>query len=250
MLVFFTNLDLVEFQVRYLVLFLLFLVMSDLGWFWAGHLHKNIQLMWDFLKAPFSVLHFSYYLPGMTLYVILLSMLMILLSTLDVIRHLICGNNYNWLLNFNLIYKTLWTGARSGLFISMLEKVNWFHLNSLITLVVLMWKWIGLFLRKNYLSRCWCWLSLLNWVGALLHYLTAKDASKKIGDLIHYMKFLSPEVALYLYKSIKQPCIEYCCHFWAGAPSCYLELLDKLQIHICRTVGPWLAASLESLAHH
>ena len=23
--------------------------------------------------------------------------------------------------------------------------------------------------------------------------------------------------------------MEYCCHIWAGAPSCYLELLDKLQ---------------------
>ena len=36
---------------------------------------------------------------------------------------------------------------------------------------------------------------------------------------------------------------------WAGAPSCYLELLDKLQKRICRTVGPSLAASLEPLAH-
>ena len=41
-----------------------------------------------------------------------------------------------------------------------------------------------------------------------------------------------------------------CCHVWAGAPSCYLELLDKLQKRICRTVGPSLAASLEPLAHH
>ena len=23
--------------------------------------------------------------------------------------------------------------------------------------------------------------------------------------------------------------MEYCCHIWAGAPSCYLELLDKLK---------------------
>ena len=44
--------------------------------------------------------------------------------------------------------------------------------------------------------------------------------------------------------------MEYCCHIWAGAPSCYLELLDKLQKQICRTVGPSLAASLEPLAHH
>ena len=61
------------------------------------------------------------------------------------------------------------------------------------------------------------------------------------------MKFLSPEVALYLYKYTIQPCMEYCCHVCAGAPSCYLELLDKLQKWKCRTVGPWLAASLEPL---
>ena len=48
----------------------------------------------------------------------------------------------------------------------------------------------------------------------------AKTASKKIGALIHSMKFLSPEVALYLYKSTIQPCMKYCCHVWAGAPSC------------------------------
>ena len=43
--------------------------------------------------------------------------------------------------------------------------------------------------------------------------------------------------------------MEYCCHVWAGSRSCYLELLDKLQKLICRTVGPSLAASLEPLAH-
>ena len=77
----------------------------------------------------------------------------------------------------------------------------------------------------------------------------AKTASKKIGALIRSMKFLSPEVALYLYKSTIRLCREYCCHVWAGAPSCYLDLLDKLQKRICRIVGPSLAASLEPLAH-
>ena len=43
----------------------------------------------------------------MMLSVILLTMLMILHSTLNVIRYLICGNNLNWLPNFNLIYETL-----------------------------------------------------------------------------------------------------------------------------------------------
>ena len=43
------------------------------------------------------------------------------------------------------------------------------------------------------------------------------------------MKFLSPEVALYLYKSTVRSSMEYCCHISAGAPSCYLKLLDKLK---------------------
>ena len=74
----------------------------------------------------------------MMLSVILLSILMILLSILGVIRHLICGNNLNWLLNLNLIYETLCTGVGSGLLISMLEKLNRFHLTNLITLVLMM----------------------------------------------------------------------------------------------------------------
>ena len=64
------------------------------------------------------------------------------------------------------------------------------------------------------------------------------------------MKFLSPEVALQLYKSTIRLCMEYCCYVWAGAPSCCLELLDKLEKLRCRSVCPSLAVSLEPLAHH
>ena len=91
-------------------LILLFSVMDSFEWFWMESLHKNIQLILEFLKAPFLVLHFSYYtlMTFLTmLSVILLSMLTVSLSILSVIRHLICGNNLNWLLNLNLIYKTL-----------------------------------------------------------------------------------------------------------------------------------------------
>ena len=69
--------------------------------------------------------------------------------------------------------------------------------------------------------------SKLDWGSYIISI--AKTASKKIGALIHSMKFLSPEVALYLYKSTIHLFMEYCCHVWAGAPGCYLELLDKLQ---------------------
>ena len=90
--------------------------------------------------------------------------------------------------------------------------------------------------------------SKLDWGSFIISI--AKTASKKIGALIHSMKFLSPEVVLYLYKSTIWPYMEYCCLDWAGAPSCYLELLDKLQKQICRIVGPSLAASPEPLAQH
>ena len=50
-------------------------------------------------------------------------------------------------------------------------------------------------------------------------------------------------------KSTIRPCKDCCCHAWAGAPSCYLEFLDKLQKWICKTVGPSLDPSLEALAH-
>ena len=141
MLVFLTNLSLMEFQVRYLALFLLSSVMDGFEWFWVGSLHKNIKLMLEFLKAPFLVLHFPYYTLMnflMMLSEILLSTLMILLSILSVIRHMIFGSNLNWLLNLNLICETLWTGVRSDLLTLMLEKLNWFCLTGLITLVLLM----------------------------------------------------------------------------------------------------------------
>ena len=76
----------------------------------------------------------------------------------------------------------------------------------------------------------------------------AKTASKKILALIRSM-FLYPEVAVYLYKSTLQPCMEYCCHVWAGDPS-YLEMLDKPQKQIFGTVAPSLATCLEPLAHN
>ena len=52
----------------------------------------------------------------------------------------------------------------------------------------------------------------------------AKTASKKIGALICPMEFLSPVVALYLYKSTIQQCMEYCCHVLVVNPICYFVL--------------------------
>ena len=73
--------------------------------------------------------------------------------------------------------------------------------------------------------------SKLDWGSYIISI--AKTASKKIGALIRSMKFLSPEVALYLYKSTIRPCMEYCCHVWTGAPSYYLELQDCRSFTCC-----------------
>ena len=115
----------------------------------------------------------------------------------------------------------------------MLEKLNWFHFTSLLTLVLLIWEWMGLFLRKNHFLRCWSWLFLLKWIGALTLTLLLKLPPKKLEPGL-VLKFLSHEVALYLCKST----------FWP-----YLELLDKMQKWICKTVGSSLAAFFQSLAH-
>ena len=107
---------------------------------------------------------------------------MILLSILSVIRHLICSNNLNWFLSWNLIYETLWTGAESGLLISMPRKLNLFSLTGLITLVLLMWKWMGLFMRKTHLLRCWGWRSFPNWIGTLKLSLLLKLPPRKLEN--------------------------------------------------------------------
>ena len=101
------------------------------------------------------------------------------------IKHMICGNNYNWVLNLNLIYETWWTGAGSGLLILMVEKPNWFLLTDLTTLVLLMLKWILLFLRKNHLLDAFCFFligihSMQGWTATTRHGVTRKRSTKRL----------------------------------------------------------------------
>ena len=132
------NLSLMEFQVRYLALFL------SNNWLQVVLNGKSLQEylvnagvpQGSILRPTLFLLYIKMFL--MMLSVILLSILMILLISLDVTRHLVCGNNLNWLLNLNLIYETLRTGVRSCLLISMLGKLSLFCLTDLITVALLM----------------------------------------------------------------------------------------------------------------
>ena len=93
--------------------------------------------------------------------------------------------------------------------------------------------------------------SQLDWSSYIISI--AKTASKKTGALIGSLKFLSSEVALNLYKSTIQPCMEYCCHVWTGDPCCFLELSDKLQkegyeglllLHLLPLLKSWLIVQM------
>ena len=142
-----------EFQVRCLALFFLSSVLGGLQWFWMGSLHKNIQVMLGFLKPTFMTLHISYYTLItflLMLSVILASMMIILLSTLSMIRYLIC-DNWNLLLKLNLIYMD-WDGKwLVDLIVEKTQLVSFDWSNNTEAIV---WIWMALFYRKNNLLRC------------------------------------------------------------------------------------------------
>ena len=77
----------------------------------------------------------------------------------------------------------------------------------------------------------------------------AKKASMKVGSLYRARRCLSPEVILHLYKSLIRPCMEYCCHIWAGASVSVLNMLDRIQRRVINMVGPKLSSNLQSLSH-
>ena len=174
-------------------------------------------------------------------------MLMILLSILTVIRNLICGNNLNWLLNLNLIYETLnWGKKRLVDFnAEKTQLVSFGWSNNTVSIDVKMGGSV-LEEKSSFKMLGLTFFSKFDWRSYIVS--KTETAVKKIGSFIRSMKFLSPEAALFLSKFTMCPCMEYRCHVWAGAPSCYFELLDELQKRIYRTFGPPLAASLEPLA--
>ena len=133
MLVFHTKLGIMRFPVSFSVLLFHFSVLDEFGRACKLSFRKNAQLIMAFHRSPFSVLLFLRYTIStvfLMLHAIWQFMLMILLSTVNVIRLLICGNSSSWLLNLNLICKTVGNG---------LGKPNRLHLIIRIILVWLLW---------------------------------------------------------------------------------------------------------------
>ena len=74
-------------------------------------------------------------------------------------------------------------------------------------LVLLMWKWMGLFFRKDHLLRCWGWLSYLNWIGVLTLSLVLKLPPRKLEPWFILWNFF---LLWLLCSSINLPY----CHVW------------------------------------
>ena len=180
----------------------------------------------------------------MFLSVILLSLLMILLSTLNVIRHLICDNQ-NWLLNWNLIYGRLWTGAGSGKWLvdfnagkTQLVSFDCSNITGAIGLkmdgVVLEEKSSFKMLEMTFSSKLDC--------ESYIIFIT-KTASKKNCALIHSVKFLSLEFALYLYKFVIMSGLVLLVATW----DCWISkngYTGLLVLHLLPLLNPWLIVEM------
>ena len=97
---------------------------------------------------------------------------------------------------------------------------------------------------------CWDCHSLLIWIVPLTFSQFLKLPTRKWKPWFVLWSFFllrySNSLSLLVYL---RPYMKYCCHVLAGTPNCYLDMLDKLQKQVCRTIGPSLATSLEPLAH-
>ena len=231
-LVFFTNLILMEFQVRCLALFLLSSVIDGFEWFWGSSQEYpvNAGVPQSSILDPTLFLLYIYDLPNdvicnITIYVDDTT----LYSKYD-------KGSYLWKqlelaseLESDLQHTVGWD--RKWL---VLEKLSLFHLAGLTTLVLLMWKWMDLFMRKNNLLRCWRWLSLLNWIGALTSSPLQKLLPRKLELWFVLWSF---SLLMLLCISVNWP------YSWSS--SCYLEV-DELQKRICRTAGPYLMQLLNT----
>ena len=155
-------------------------------------------------------------------------MLMILLSAQNMIRHLICGKNQNWLAELESRIRKTVDWGRKWLVDFNARKTHLVSFNQCNNTGAIDVKMDGPVLeeKSSFKMLGLTFSSKLDWGSYIISI--AKTASKEIGALIRSMKFLSAEVALYLYNSTIRPCMEYSCYKQSGAPSCNLELLDKL----------------------
>ena len=210
MLVFFTNLSVMEFQVRYLALLILFSGIDGFEWSWMESLIKNYPVNagvpQGFILGPTLFLLYNSDLPDDVIFDIAINskfdqasdmwQQLELASELesDLRERDTVDWGKKWLVDFNAGKTQLVSFDRSNNNGSIDVKMDRSVLEEKSS-----FKMLGL-------TICY----KLDWSSYIISI--TKIASKNIGALIRSTKFLSPKVALYLYKSTIRPCMEYCFH--------------------------------------
>ena len=112
-----------------------------------------------------------------------------------------------------------------------------------------MWKWMGLFLRKNNLLRCWAWLSLLSWNGVLTLSVLLKLPPSRLEPWFALWSFFLRRlfcISINLpYSYVWNTVVIFGLVLLIATWNCWISYKKW----ICRTVGPSLAASFDPLAH-
>ena len=144
--------------------------------------------------------------------VILLSMRMIILPTLNLIKHLICADLWQQLelaseLEPDLRDTVDWGRKWHVDFNARKTEPVSFNLSKNAGAIDVKMDGSVLEEKPSFKMLGLIFISKLD-LGSYI-ILTAKSANKKIGALIRSMNFLSPEVAMYIYKYTIRPCMEH-----------------------------------------
>ena len=197
-----------ELQVRPLVLLFLFTVMDGVEWLWMASLHKNIQV--PILGPTLFLLYINdlpddiicdvaIYADDTTLYSKCdrpsdLWQQLELASQIESDLRDAVDWGKKWLADFNDGKTQLVSFDQSNNTGSIDVEMHGSVLKE----------------KSSFKMLGSTFFSILDWGSYIISI--AKTASRNIRVLIPFVKCLSPEVALYFYKSIIRPCMEYC-HF-------------------------------------
>ena len=125
------------------------------------------------------------------------------------------------------------------------KKLNWFCLTGLITLVLLMWKWMGLFLRKNNLLKRLGCLSFPSWIGALTLSLLLKLLPRKLVLLwsFFFLRLLCISINLpynHAWSTVIMSGLVHLVATW----NCWISYKNRyaglLALHLLPLLKPWI----------
>ena len=108
----------------------------------------------------------------------------------------------------------------------------------------------GLLLRKNYLLRCWGWVSLLNWIGALTLSLLLKRPPRRLEPWFVLWSFFLPRLLsisinlpyAHVWNTVFRSGLVFLVATWNCWKSYKNEYAGLLVFHWLPLLNPWLSS--------